>query len=429
MKTNVENISKSRVKLTIEVDAEELALAEKVALSKLAKDVKVSGFRKGKVPVSVAQKHVDPAQLAQQTLDDALSKAVAEAFTAESIQVLDRPEVEVKSFVPGKELSFTAEADRIPEVTLGDYAKLKAKKTVEKVTDTDVTELLDRIRTNFSEKKDVERAAKDGDETVIDFVGTRDGVAFEGGTGSDYTLTLGSNQFIPGFEEGVVGHKAGETFDLELTFPADYHAKELAGAKVVFTTTLKAVKEVLLPEVNDEFAAKCGPFTTADELTADIRRELTDQKEREATEKLKDELVQELVEVSEVEAPEVLVKDQERSIEQDFTQNLMYQGVTLDMYLENKGFKTKEEWLDKEVQPAAIKRVKAGLVLAELSKALKIEASADELAEHLNRYREQYGNSPEVVKQFENPEVQRDVANRLLTEKTVDALVALNVKK
>jgi trigger factor len=180
--------------------------------------------------------------------------------------------------------------------------------------------------------------------------------------------------------------------------------------------------------VNDEFAAKCGPFTTADELRADIERELTSQKEREANEKLKDALVKELVEKSTVPVPEMLLKDQEKSIEQDFVQNLMYQGINLDSYLEMNGFKTKEEWLDKEVQVAAENRVKAGLVLAELSKALKIDASRQELEDHINLYKQQYGSNKEALKQFEQPEVQRDIANRLLTEKTVDALVELNSK-
>ena len=155
-------------------------------------------------------------------------------------------------------------------------------------------------------------------------------MAFDGGTGTDYPLTLGSNSFIPGFEEGIIGKKPGETFDLDLEFPKDYHSEDLKGAKVTFTTTLKELKEVALPEVNDEFAAKAGPFTSVDELKADIKRELTDQKEREAGEKLKDELVKQLVEASTVPAPEILVKDQERSIEQDMQQNLMYQGLSLD---------------------------------------------------------------------------------------------------
>lgn len=428
MKTSVKNLSDTKVQLTISVGEKELKDAHNVALTKLAKEVKAPGFRKGKVPLNVAEKHIDPTHMQQQVLDDALSKAVATAFTEKEIQAIDRPAVEVKKYVPGKELEFTAETDIIPKVTLGDYKKLSAKKSVAKVKKEEVDEIITRMQDNFAEKKDVDRAAKDGDEVVIDFVGKKDGVAFDGGTANGHTIVLGSNQFIPGFEEGIVGHKAGETFDLDLEFPKDYHAKDLAGAKVVFTTTLQAVKEIVKPEVNDEFAAKCGPFTSVKELTDNITQELSTQKEREAGEKLKDELVSELVEKSTVPVPEVLVKDQEKSIEQDFSQNLMYQGMTIDMYLENKGFKTKEEWLDKEVQPAAEKRVKAGLVLAELSKELKIEATSDELAEHINQYKQQYANNKEALKQFDEPEVQRDIANRLLTEKTVEKLVELNTK-
>lgn len=428
MKTTVKNLSDTKVSLTISVTAEELKKAELVSLDKLGKTVKVPGFRKGKVPASVVAKHIDPQTLQAELLDNAISKAVAEAFTTEDIQAIDRPEVEVKKYVPGSELEFTAEVEIIPAVKLGEYTKLKAKKKVESVTDKDVTEIIERMRQSLAEKKEVKRAAKNDDETLIDFVGKKNDVAFDGGTGTDYTLVLGSGQFIPGFEEGIVGHKVGETFDLELTFPEDYHAKELAGEKVVFTTTLKAVKEVVPAELNDEFAAKCGPFTSVDELKEDIKRELSAQKEREATEKLKDELVSELIEVSDVPVPEILVKDQERSIEQDFTQNLAYRGISLDSYLEAEKFATKEVWLDKEVRPAAEKRVKAGLVLAELSKVLKIEATADELAEHINQYREQYANNKDALKQFEQPEVQRDIANRLLTEKTVDKLVELNAK-
>ena len=428
MKTTVKNLSDTKVSLTISVTPEELKNAELVSLDKLGKTVKVPGFRKGKVPASVVAKHIDPQTLQAELLNNAISKAVSEAFISENIQVIDRPEVEVKKYVPGSELEFTAEVEIIPAVKLGDYKKLTAKKKIEKVTEKDVTEIIDRMRQSLAEKKEVTRAAKNEDETIIDFIGKKDDVAFDGGTGTDYTLVLGSGQFIPGFEEGIVGHKAGETFDLELTFPEDYHAKELAGEKVVFTTTLKAVKEVVPAELNDEFAAKCGPFTSVDELKEDIKRELTAQKEREAIEKLKDELVSELLDVSDVPVPEVLVKDQERSIEQDFTQNLAYRGISLDSYLEAEKFVTKEEWLDKEVRPAAEKRVKAGLALAELSKVLKIEATADELADHINQYREQYANNKDALKQFEQPEVQRDIANRLLTEKTVDKLVELNTK-
>jgi trigger factor len=428
MKTTVKHLSDTKVELTISLGVEELKAAEQVALSKLAKSIKVPGFRKGNVPASVAAKHVDPEALGQQSLEDALSKAVAEAFTKEDIQALDRPAVEIKKFVPGKELEFTAEAEILPKITLGDYKKLKAEKKKITVAAKDVTEIIDRMRQGFAEKKDVERAAKDGDEVIIDFVGKKDGVAFDGGTGTDYPLTLGSNSFIPGFEEGIVGKKPGETFDLELTFPKDYHVADLKGAKVVFTTTLKSVKEIALPEVNDEFAAKSGPFKTVAELKDDIKRELTAQKEREAGEKLKDDLVGQLVEASTVPVPEILLTDQAASIERDMTQNLMYQGLTLDQYLENKGFESKEKWLETEVNDAAKKRVQAGLVLAELSKVEKIEATNKELDDHVNLYKQQYANNPQMVAQFDQPEARRDIANRLLTEKTVERLVELNTK-
>ena len=426
MKTTVKNLSDTKVELTISLGTKELKDAEQVALTKLSKSVKVPGFRKGNVPASVAAKHVDPAALAEQTLEDALSKAVAEAFLEEKLQALDRPAVEVKKYVPGSELEFTAETEILPKVTLGDYKKLKGKKQVAKVEAKDVDEIIERMRTGMAEKKDVKREAKDGDEVTIDFVGKKDGVAFDGGTGTDYNLVLGSNTFIPGFEEGIVGKKAGETFDLELTFPKDYHSKDLKGQKVVFTTTLKTVKEQILPEINDEFAAKVGPFTTVKEMKDDIKRELEAQKEREAIEKLKDELVKELIELSKVPTPEILVKDQAESIERDMTQNLMYQGLTLDQYLENKGFESKEEWLETEVKEAAESRVKAGLVLAELSKVEKIEATNKELEDHINLYKKQYANNPQMVAQFDQPEAQRDIANRLLTEKTVDRLIELN---
>jgi trigger factor len=428
MKTTVKNLSDTKVELTISLDKKELKDAEQVALTKLASTVKVPGFRKGNVPASVAAKHVDPVALSQQTLEDALSKAVAEAFTAENLQVLDRPAVDVKKFVPGQELEFTAEAEILPKITLGDYKKLKTKKVVAKVATSDIDEVIERMRTGMAEKKDVEGAAKNGDEATINFIGKKDGVAFEGGTGNDYPLVLGSNSFIPGFEEAIIGKKPGETFDIELTFPADYHAADLKGAKVTFTTTLTALKEIVLPELDDEFAAKAGPFKTAKELKDDTKRELAAQKDREATEKLKDDLVKELISISKVPTPEVLIKDQAESIERDMTQNLMYQGLTLDQYLENKGFASKEEWLASEVREAAESRVKAGLVLAELSKVEKIDATNKELDEHVEVYKKQYANNPQMVAQFEQPEARRDIANRLLTEKTVDRLLELNAK-
>jgi trigger factor len=426
MKTTIKHLSDTKVQLTIALTTDELADAEQVALSKLAKDMKISGFRKGKVPIAVAAKHIDPNALQEKTLDDAISKAVAQAFLTEKIQVLDRPSVEVQKYVPGATLEFTAEAEILPEVVLGDYKKLKVTQEKVTVSAKEVNEIIDRMRQGVAEKKEVTRAAKDGDETIIDFIGKKGDVPFEGGTGTDYALTLGSKSFIPGFEEGIIGKKAGETFDLELTFPDDYHAADLKGTKVTFTTTLKTVKESVLPEVDDVFAAKSGPFTSADEMKDDIKTKLAEQKEGEVREKLKDDLVKQLIAISKVPTPEILIADQAKSIEQDFERNLTYQGLSLDQYLVTQKFKDKDEWLEKEVKPTAVKRVQAGLALAELSKVEKIDATNEELEAHIDLYRAQYAKNAEVLKQFDDPEVRRDIANRLLTEKTVDRLVELN---
>lgn len=427
MKTNVSHLNDTKVELTITLDKDELAAAEQVALTKLAKDIKAPGFRKGKVPASVAVKHVDQQTLAQQTLEDALSKAVAEAFVSEDLQALERPAVDVKKFIPGQELEFTAEAEILPKIKLGEYKKLKTTKAKISVSEAEVDEIINRMHESLAEKKDVKRAAKMDDEVTIDFVGKKDGVAFDGGTAKDYKLKLGSHSFIPGFEEGIVGKNIDEEFDIDLVFPKDYQAKELAGAKVVFTVTLKAIQESALPEINDEFAAKAGPFTSVADLKTDIKRELTAQKEREATEKQKDELVKQLIEVSNVPVPEILLKDQAESIEQDMTQNLAYQGLTLDQYLEDKKI-DKKKWLETEVNVAAKKRVQAGLVLAELSKVEKVEATNKELDDQIEAYKKQYGNSPEMTKQLSTPDARRDIANRLLTDKTVELLLELNSK-
>lgn len=426
MKTTVKHLSETRVKLTIAAEPAELQAAEQVALKRLAKSVKVNGFRKGHVPLEVVKKHVDPNELAQETLNAALNRSVAEAFLGNEIQVLDRPEVELIKFVPGQQLEFTAEADVLPEVKLGDYRKLKVKKTEAKVVDKDIDEVIERIQKGLAEKKETKKPAEQDDEVVIDFVGKKDGEAFKGGTGKEYPLVLGSNSFIPGFEDALIGLKAGDKKDVPLTFPKDYHAKDLAGQKVVFEVEVKKVNKVTLPELNDEFAAKAGPFTSMKDLRKDIQAEMIAQAERKATDDLKDELVKQLVDKSKVSVPEVLRADQIRSIEQDLTQNLMYQGLTIEQYFENNGYADRDVWVKAEAQDAADARIKAGLVLAQLSKELKVEATADELAEHINVYKQQYANNPEMAKQFDNPEAQREIANRLITEKTVNMLVEFN---
>jgi len=284
------------------------------------------------------------------------------------------------------------------------------------------------MRAGFAESTEVKRKAQDGDEVVIDFVGKKDDVAFEGGTATDYTLKIGGGQFIPGFEEGVIGHKVGEEFDLSLEFPKEYHSADLAGQKVVFTVTLKKVSESSLPELNDEFAKKTGSFETFEDLKADVVKELTKQKEREQDDKFKDALIVDLISKSKVVVPDVLVEEQTGSIEQDFQQNLLYRGLSIDNYIQAQGFKDLDDWREKEVKPTALKRVQAGLVLAEVTKAEKMTLTDAEIDEHVEVHKREYANNPDALKQLESVEARKDVANHYLTEKTIDRIVELNTK-
>lgn len=427
MKTTIKNLSDVKVQMTFTLGKEELEAAEQVALTKLAKEVKISGFRKGKAPLEMVAAQVDPALLSQETMENAMSKAVAEGFLAEEVQVLSRPEVDIQKFVPGMELEFTADAEILPKVKLGDYKSLKVKKGAVKVSEKEIEETIDKIRANFAEKKDVKRAAKNGDEVLIDFLGKKDGEPFEGGKAEAFPLELGSNSFIPGFEEAIVGKKSGEEFDIDLAFPKDYHATELAGEKVVFSVKLNEVRENILPELDDEFAAKLGDFKTPADLKKQIKEDLNTQKTSEIDEKYKDDLVKELVKVSDVPVPEILAEDQKQSIEFDMKQNLMYSGQTIEQYLAQMG-KTHEEWLETDVKAAAEERVKAGLALAEVSKAEKVEATVEELDARVAQLKEQYANNEDAIKQISSEETRRDLANRILTEKTVDLLVDLNSK-
>ena len=425
MKTQLKNISDVKVELTISLGTEELKAAEQVALTKLAKEVKIEGFRKGKAPLELVAAQVDQTILGQETLENALSKAVAEAFLKENIKSIDRPEVDVKKFIPGTELEFTATTEIMPKVELGDYKNLEVKKDTVEVSEEEVNVTIDRILKNFAEKKKVEREAKNGDEVVIDFLGKKDGVAFDGGKAEKFPLELGSKSFIPGFEEGLIGKKAGDELSLDLEFPKDYHAKDLAGAKVVFEVKIHEVRENALPEINEDFLSKLGEFKTKEEFEKQIEEDLKTQKQAEADEKFKDELVKKLAEVSKVPVPEILLEDQKLSIEMDMQQNLMYSGLSLEDYLERMD-KTREEWLEKDVKEAAEMRVKSGLALAELSKVEKVKSDTKELDDRIAQLKEQYGNSKEVQKQLSSDDVRRNLANQILTEKTIDLLVKFN---
>jgi trigger factor len=425
MKHTLKKSSDTQVHVTVELDKKDLATAKRAAVRELSKSVKVPGFRAGKVPADVAEKHLDPMALANATTENAINIAVNDLAVSEELRILDRPQIDVKDFQPYDSLKFEASIEIVPEVTLGDYKKIKAKRGKVEVTDPEIDEVVERMRTQLSEKKAVKREAKNGDEVTIDFIGKLDDKPFDGGTAKGYDLVLGSNSFIPGFEEAIVGHKVGETFEIPLKFPDDYQAEHLKGADTVFEVTMGEIKEIALPEVNDEFAAKVGPFKTVVGMREDIRSELLAQKQKTVDDQYKDDLVGGLVAISKVPVPQVLVDDQSKQIEQDAMQNLMYRGMSPEQYIQQQGYKDHDEWREKEFRVAAERRVQAGLALAELSKLENIEVTEAELTQRHAKMLEDY---PTMKDQLDSPEARRDLANRVITEKTVDRLVELNQK-
>lgn len=424
MKTTVKKLSDSRVEITVSLDAKDLATAKAKALEKLAKEIHVEGFRKGKVPAEIAKKFIPENDLNAETVDTAVRTTVIGAFAKSEKSPLALPNINVIKYVPDEVVEYTATADIVPEVKLGDYKKLGVKKPEVKISAKNIDEVLGNIATSFAEKKAVKRTAKEGDEVIIDFVGKKDGKEFKGGSAKDYKLVLGSKTFIPGFEDGIIGHEPGDKFDLKLTFPEDYGVKDLAGAKTIFEVLLKQVNEVIKPEINDDLAKKCGPFKNLEELKADIEKNLASQDKYRAEEKFKDDLVDALVKKSKIPTPEILIDDQMRMIRDDMTRNAASQGMTFDEFLEaNK--ETKENW-EKEARKIAEARVKASLALQNLAIENKITVSDDSVAARIAELRDVYKKSPEALKNLKDPNVKMDIKNRMIIEKTLDFLVKEN---
>ena len=425
MKTKFKKISDSRVEITVTLEAKDLKEAEEKALKKLAQEVRVEGFRKGKAPADVAKKFIPENDLNAETIDIAIRSSVVPAFREHEKMPLVAPNINVTKYVPGESAEYTAVADIVPEVKLGDYKNLKVKKEKVAVKEEQITEILNNLANSFAEKKAIKRAAKLTDEVVIDFVGKKDGEPFNGGSAKDYKLTLGSKAFIPGFEEGIVGHEPGDKFDLNLTFPKDYGVKDLAGAKVVFETLLKQVNEVKKPAFDDELAKKCGPFKTIKELKDDIKKNLELQDEHRLEEKLKDDLIAELVKVSKIPAPDILIEDQLKIIKDDISRNAASRGIaSLEEFVKMSG-ETMKNW-EKEARKVAETRVKASLALQELSLKEKITVKDEDVAAKLAELKDVYKNSPEAVKSLKDPNVKMDIKNRMIIEKTLDYLVKVN---
>lgn len=424
MKTTTKKLSDTRVEVKVTLDSADLKTAREQALARLAANLKVQGFRKGKAPASLVEKNVDPNEITNATLDIAVRTTMPSAFEKEKQNPIAIENVNVTKYVPDDTVEYTATADILPDVKLGDYKKLKAKMDKTEASAKDVQEILDNIVNAYAEKVVAKKAAELGDEVIIDFVGKKDGEPFNGGSAKDHHLTLGSGQFIPGFEDGIVGHSAGDKFDLDITFPKDYPEKTLAGQPTVFEVLVKQVNEIKKPALDSELAKKCGNFETIDDLKADIKHNLEIQNQHRAIEKYREDLVAELVKASKVSAPEILVRDQLRFIKDDITRNAASHGMTFEQYLERAG-QTAEEW-EKEARKIAEARVKSSLILQILARDEKITASDEEVDAKVNELRDVYQRSAEALKNLKKPEVRQDIRNRLIIDKTLDFLVEAN---
>ena len=421
MKTTVKKLSDTRIEINVTLDSKDLAPAREFAIERLAKEVKVEGFRKGKVPTKIAAKFIPENDINAEAADHAVRITVIKAFTDNEKSPLAIPQVNITKYVPGEILEYSATADILPEVKLGDYKNLGVKKETVTVKESDVKDILNNIAGSFAEKKVVKRAAKLTDEVIIDFVGKKDGVAFAGGSAKDHHLVLGSKTFIPGFEDGVVGHEPGDKFNLDLTFPKDYGNQDLAGAKTTFEVLLKQVNEVTPAKIDDEMAKQCGPFKTLAELKADIKKNIEAQNAHRLEEKYKDDLIAAFVKKSKIAAPEILIDDQLRMIKDDIARNAASHGLSFEDYLKQAG-ETAESW-EKEAHKIAEDRVKASLALQVLARDNKITVSDDLVDAKIAELREIYKKSPEALKNLKDPNVKMDIRNRMVIEKTIDFLV------
>jgi trigger factor len=419
----VKKTTSSDTKTTFSVLANETELEDLKAhvLTHFRSRVKVPGFRQGNVPVAILEKHVDPNALQTEFLEEAVEQMYVQGVNELKLRPVDQPKITIKKFVPFTQLEFDAEVDTIGEIKLPDYKKLKKTPPSVVVTDKDVDEVVNSLRTRLAEKKDVNRPAKSGDQIWIDFEGTNSkGEPVKGADGKDYPLMLGSNTFIPGFEDNLIGAEAGQEKTFTLTFPKDYGIKAIAGQKVTFKVSIIKVQEVIEPEVDDEFAAKAGPFTTLKELKEDIRKQLSHERSHELRTEFESQLIREITSKSSLDAPEPLVNQQAESMLQEIQQNLVYRGQTFPEFLEAEG-KTEEQFR-KDLIPQAEERVKASLVLSEIAEKENVEVTPEELEIRIQLLKGQYKDAA-MQTELNKPEARRDIASRLLTEKTIQKLV------
>ena len=424
MSLQVEKLEKNMAKLTIEAPADEFEKAVEKSYQKNKNRMSVPGFRKGKVPRKMLEKMYGTQIFFEDAINDLIPEVYSREVTAaEDLEIVSQPKIEVTQAEAGQSFIFTAEVALKPAVELGQYKGLAVEKDSVEVTDEDVAAELEKVRKENSRTISVEdRAVEDGDIATIDFEGFIDGEAFEGGKGTDYPLTIGSHSFIDTFEEQLVGKNLNEEVEVNVTFPEEYQAKELAGKPAMFKVTVKELKKVELPEADDEFAQDVSEFDTLEEYKNDIRTKLTEQKETEAKNALEDKAVAAVVEGAKMDIPEPMIDLQVRQMAENFARRLQSQGISWEQYCQFTGMTTDK--LFEQMRPQALKTIQSRLVLEAVAAAENIIASEEDFAAEIDKMAEAYKMEADKIKEMMGEEEKNSIMKDLAVTKAAEFIVA-----
>ena len=415
MSSQIENLEKNMVKLTITVEADEVEKAIERAYQKQKSKISVPGFRKGKVPRKMVEKMYGAGVFYEDAANDMIQTAYTKAVEESELDIVSRPKIDVTQLEAGKEFIFTAEVAVKPAVELGEYLGVEVPKADVEVTEDEINAEIDREREQNSRIVTVEdRAVEDKDMVTIDFEGFVDGVAFEGGQASNYSLTLGSNQFIPGFEDQVIGHKIGDEFEINLTFPDDYHQKSLASQKATFGIILHAIKEVELPKLDDDFVKDISEFDDVESFKEDIKKSIQSYKDNQADLEVEHSLADIVISNMKADIPQIMIDNRVAELKSKFENNLKNQGLDIDTYLKYIGQSLED--FNKSFVPEAEKNVKLSLALKKIIELEKIEASESDIDESIASLAKEYKITEDKVKQVFSKE---DIIENVKVDKAI----------
>lgn len=426
MSLQVEKLEKNMVKLTIEATAEEFESAIEKAYLKNKGKINVQGFRKGKAPRAIIEKMYGASIFFEDAANIVIPDAYDKAAEESGLDIVSRPEIDVVQIEKGKPFIFTAEVAVKPEVTLGDYKGIEIEKIPVEVTEEEITAEIDKVRDQNSRVAAVEgRAVADKDIVTIDFEGFVDGVPFEGGKAEDYSLTIGSHSFIDTFEDQLIGKNIGEDVEVNVTFPEEYHAKELAGKPALFKVKVKEIKAKELPELDDEFAQDVSEFDTLDEYKADLKATLEKKKVSEVKTKKEDTVVEKIIEKATMEIPDAMIETQTRQLADDFAQRIQSQGITVEQYFQFTGMNS--QMLFEQMRPQAVRRIESRLVLEAITKAENITVSDEEVDKEFEQMAEMYkmevAKLKELIGQREKEQIILDMAVQKALDLVIEAAV------